>query len=207
MLCPDCKTAAPGGQLCPQCGHTVPERESFSGQGGRYLLVLCALALVQFSAILLIRTFGPGSGPEVPPFGPGVNWLYIAVVGAPLAVAIYYWYVLREEEITVTDQAIRRRSHWGDEQLLWADVRAFRRRAFPLRQTRLGRLTWFSRFFPRGRPEPHPPSRWSGAVYELVGPSDGDSPAQVMRLEPGTIEDLAWLLELIQEHIGPPQDT
>jgi len=28
-----------------------------------------------------------------------------------------------------------------------------------------------------------------------------------MRLEPGTIEDLAWLLELIQEHIGPPQDT
>ncbi len=206
MLCPDCRTAAPGGSTCPRCGHTVPERETFSGEGGRYLLVLTGVAVALLALTLLVRAVGLGGESAVRLFGPGWGSLFTALVGIPLLMGIYFWYVLREEEITVTDEAIERRSRWGDEQLPWEDVRSYRHRAFPIRQTRLGRITWLSRFFPRGQPEPLAPSRWSGSVYELVGPADGPAPARVLRLEPGTISDMAWLLELIQERVGAPQE-
>ncbi len=208
MLCPDCKTATPGGSLCPGCGHTVPERETFAGQGGRYLAVLAGVSATLLAVSLLARALGAGGPVLARLYARGWQWLYATFVATPIIVGLYYWFVLREEEIAVTDEAISRRSHWGDEHLRWADVHAYRRLSLPLRQTRLGRLTWFSRFFPRGRPDSAHGrlSGWPGATYELAGPPDAQGHSLIMRLEPGTIDDMAWLLELVQEHLGPPQE-
>lgn len=206
MLCPDCKTAAPGGRPCPGCGQTVPERETFAGQGGRYLLVLCGLSLVLAALALLGREIGFGGMSVQRLFTTRWIWIYVALVSTPLLVGLYFWFALREEEIVVTDQGISRRSRWGDEHLAWANVRGFRHQSLPLRQTRLGRVTWFSRFFPKGGRDPEQILYWPGSTYILEGPPDGDGQPIVMRLEPGTIDDMAWLLALVEERVGPPQE-
>ena len=195
MLCPDCRCAAPGGDPCPQCGEQVPERESFSGQGGRYLLALCCISIVLFLVLALLTGFG-GLPRRLP--SPGWVWLCIAISATPLAVGLHYWFMLREDEVMVTDEYIQRQSRWGDECLHWSDVRQFRRRSIRLRQTRLGRIAGLSRFF-GGRP-------WPPTSYELIGPLDASGTATCMRLEPGTIDDMPWLLSLIEERVGPPQE-
>jgi len=171
------------------------------------LLVLAGFSAVLLTVSLLGRAFAIGGAPMVRLYARGWIWLYVTFVATPLLVGIYYWFVLREEEIVVTDEAISRRSHWGNEHLRWADMRTFRRRSLPLRQTRLGRLTWFSRLFPRGRLDPDRVPSWPGSSYELVGPPDAQGQSPVLRLEPGTIDDMAWLLEIVQERLGPPQAT
>lgn len=206
MLCPDCKTAAPGGAPCPSCGQTVPERETFAGQGGRYLLVLFGLSLVLLTLSLLGREIGFGGLALDRLFATRWIWIYVALVATPLVVGLYYWFALREEEVVVTDEGISRHSRWGDEHLAWAAVTGFRHRSLPLRQTRLGRVTWFSRFFPAARRDPERIVNWHGSTYELLGPPGEDGEPAVMRLEPGTIDDLAWLLALVEERIGPPQE-
>jgi len=40
--------------------------------------------------------------------------------------------------------------------------------------------------------------------YELVSRPDARGVSSVMALEPGTIDDLPWLLQLIEERLGPP---
>jgi len=130
-------------------------------------------------------------------------WLYMVIFAAPTVVGLYYWILLREEEITITDEFIARHSHWGDECLLWADIVAFRRRILPFKETRLGRITGLSRFLTRRKLFAKLPP----IAYELVGTPDASGMPRIMSLEPGTVDDLPWLLELIEERIGPPQDV
>lgn len=202
MLCPDCRRSAPGGQLCPQCGRQVPDQEGFSGEGGHYLVALSILSLFILSAFLLVAALGHGVRATLSGlYSKGWIWLYLALLLIPIGVGLYYWFMLREEEITVTDQQIARRSRWGNESMAWEDVRAFRCERVLWRQTRLGRVSWVSRFFKSHRRLRPPP-----LAYELEGTPTSDSEPPRMRLEPGTINDLPWLLELISEHVGPPSE-
>jgi len=203
MLCPDCKCPAPGGSLCPSCGRQVPERESFGGQGRHYLGVLFLFSLVLVLFFILITSVGHGLGATLSKLArTGWFWLFLALFLLPNLVGLYYWSMLREEEITVTDEYIARRSHWGDEFLLWADVQAFRRKPVLFRQTRLGRIAWLSRVLTKGKliADLLPVS------YELVSRPDANGVSSVMCLEPGTIDDLPWLLQLIEERLGPPSE-
>jgi len=203
MLCPDCNHSAPGGSTCPACGNPIPERETFAGQGGRYLLVLFGFSCLLLLLFVLADHLGFLTASFRRLYTSGWVWLYILVIAMPTLVGLYYWALLREEEVTVTDEYIDRRSHWGNQRLAWADVRRFAHHTLPLRQTRLGRVTWFSRFFPKDRGAA-PSVRWPGSSYELIGPPDEAGNPSVMRLEPGTIDDMSWLLRLIEEHVGPP---
>lgn len=201
MLCPDCKCPAPGGSPCPRCGRQVPERESFGGQGRHYLGVLFFLSLVLVLLFIFITSLGRGLGPTLGKLTKtGWIWLFLGLFLVPNLIGLYYWSMLREEEITVTDKYIARRSHWGDEFLLWTDVQTFRRRPILFRQTRLGRIAWLSRVLTKGKliADLLPIS------YELVSKPNADGVSSVMCLEPGTIDDLPWLLQLIEERLGPP---
>ncbi len=42
--------------------------------------------------------------------------------------------------------------------------------------------------------------------YDLEGPPEKGDEA-LLRLEPGTIDDLPWLIALIEEHLGPPEEV
>lgn len=201
MLCPECRTPANGGAICPQCGQPVPEQESFAGQGRHYLGVLVAISLLLFLAFLWI------SGGNDNPLNTlarwaqaGRLWFYLAIFALPSAIGLYYWYMLREEEITVTDDFIARRSHWGNQQVAWADVREFHRKPVPFRRTQLGRITGLSQVLTRR----HVFLRLPPTSYELVSGPDENGQARTFVIEPGTVDDLPWLMELISERIGPP---
>jgi hypothetical protein len=200
MLCPDCELSAPGGSPCPRCGQPVPERESFEGQGDRYLRILTGVALSFLILLILIARPDLSLGERlIFLWRSGRLWIYLVICVAPLGTGLYYWALLREEEITVTDAFIARRSHWGDECLHWADVRAFRRQSIPLHATQLGRIAFLGRLFRDNE------RLWDRMpfVYELVGASDQPGFERSMRLEPGTIDAMPWLLQLIEEHVGP----
>ena len=203
MLCPDCKRPAPGGTTCPGCGQPIPGRESFGGQGGHYLLVLSAISLIVLAGTLVALSREGGMVRALHSLlQSGWIWLYVVVGLAPTGIGLYYWILLREEEIAVTDAAIERRSHWGDERLAWADLRAFRRVHMLPRQTRVGWVATLSRVLANRRVL----AKFPPVGYELVGPEgDGGQPV-VMRLEPGTIEDMSWLLQIIEERVGPPTE-
>lgn len=203
MLCPECRQPAPGGTPCPKCKRLVPERERFGGQGGHYLRLLIALSLLFFVVFSVITGIGRGFRTTVHNlYTSGWIWLYLAIFLIPIGVGIYYWFMLREEEITITDTHIIRRSRWGNESLAWADVRLFRRERVPFRRTRLGRVAGLSRFLVDGQLFVNLiPFR-----YDLVGPPDANGTPYGITLEPGTIEDMPWLLELVEERIGPPID-
>lgn len=203
MLCPDCQCAAPGGSDCPQCGRPVPEKEIFGGQGSHYLYVFAAISLILFISFSL--AIGKKIGFEAAwAIFPRTNWFwfYLIVSLLPIPVGIYYWLLLRDEEITITDEAITRRSHWGDERLTWDAVEAYYRQPILLKQTRLGRIAWFSRLFTQHKIFAKlPPIR-----YELISKPGPDGSRRSMSLEPGTIDEMAWLLQLIEERVGPPRE-
>ena len=196
MLCPDCHRSAPGGTPCPGCGRVVPDRESMSGQGSRYFVVLVAISLALLVLFLLATTHG-GPGPATvlrrsPPAEGS---------GSPGHLSShrhrrYYWLMLREEEVIVTDDGIARHC-MGDETLRWDEVRAFNRQPILF-----GRRDWgasgLSRLYAGARAGPAP------VCYELVGPPDASGAPRVLLFEPGTIEEMPWLLQLIEEHVGPP---
>lgn len=203
MLCPECRRAAAGGSLCPQCGQAVPESESFEGQGDRYLLVLSAISVALFLGFALISSQGDNLLARLGYlWQAGRLWLPLVLCLAPAGAGVYYWALLREEEITLTDEFIARRSHWGNETLAWEDVTAFRREPVLFSQTRLGAVTRLGRLFRRNK------LLWDRTPiqYELVGPEDEQGEPTIMRLEPGTIDDMPWLLQLIEERIGPAQE-
>jgi len=201
MLCPECKCAAVGGTLCPQCGHPVPERESFGGQGSHYLRLLIATTLVLFLVFVLVADSGPGFRASVQRlYRSGWIWPFLLMFLIPIGVGIYYWFMLREDEVVVTDEDIVRTSHWGDERLAWPDVRQFRRQPMLFRQTRLGRIAVLSRYFAQRHLFLDLPAE----SYELLGPRDANDNPTTMLLEPGTIADMPWLVQLIEERLGPP---
>jgi len=204
MLCPSCRRAAPGGVTCPQCGATIPERETFSGQGDHYWRVLLLFSLIFTIGFLFFANYEHSLDIATYRFwGVGWMWPYIIFLLVPNGIGAYYWFMLREEEITVTDEYIARRSHWGDERLAWSDVQGYYRQPMLFRQTRLGRVAGLSRFFTQHRIMARIPT----LGYDLIGPPTADGEAYRMQLEPGTIEDMPWLLALIEERLGPPLDT
>jgi len=203
MLCPECKRPCAGGSFCPTCHNQVPEQEKFRGQGGHYLRVLAGFAF--FVLVVVVLATGGFRGFRVTLSGlysTGGLWLLLPVFLLPLVVGLYYWYILRKEEVVVTDEYIARRSHWGDEQVYWRDVTGFYRQPILFRQTRLGAVAWLSRLFRRSQVFLRLPK----VSYEIVAQRP-DAPAYRMRLEPGTIEDMPWLLRLVSERIGPPHDA
>lgn len=203
MLCPECKHPCPGGTFCPNCHNQVPEQENFRGQGGHYLRVLSGFSLIVL-LILVIATGGVLGFRETLRnlYHSGGLWLLLPVFLVPTLVGIYYWFILREEEVIVTDEYIARHSRWGDEKVAWRDVAAFRKHPVLFRQTRLGAIAWLSRLFRKSQVFLKLPK----VSYEIVTAAKNNGEPYSMRLEPGTIEDMAWLLQLISERIGPPQD-
>lgn len=171
MLCPDCRIPVAGGSVCPQCGEVAPARETFSGQGGHYLRLLLLMGITTSSLFFLLFSLHSGfSGALHSLVSARWSWLYLAFLGIPLIIALYTWRRLREEEITVTDEYIARRSHWGNEHLLWKEITAFEQVPTFLRHTRLGRMVWLSRVFSREKLLWHLPP----IAYELVGTADAN---------------------------------
>jgi len=203
MLCPECKRPCPGGTFCPNCQNQVPEQENFRGQGGHYLRVLSAFSLFSLLGVV-VATGGVLGFHEALRhlFRTGGLWLLLPVFLVPIIVGIYYWFILREEEVTITDEYILRRSRWGNERVAWRDVVAFYKHPVLFRQTRLGRVAWLSRLFRKSQVFLKLPK----VSYEIVAAKD-TAESYSLRLEPGTIEDMTWLLQLISERIGPPKDA
>jgi len=204
MLCPQCHKQAPGGSICDSCGHPVPERESFGGQGAHYLLVFAALSLLLFVMLVVIASQGIGIVGALRRITED-TWLviYAMIILAPLALGFYYWALLREEEVSVTDDSIVRHSYWGDQTLYWKDVVAFERHPILFSETQLGRIAGLSRVL-RGRKII---AKLPTVCYELRTLSQGVEAAQPLCLEPGAIDDLPWLIDIITERIGPPIDV
>ncbi len=176
-----------------------------SGQGSSYFVTLVAVSAGLLVLFVLATTLGgPGPAPTLRRLAAtGWIWLYLAIFFIPIAIGVYYWLMLREEEVIVTDDGIGRHSRWGNEWLRWDEVRAYHRQPVLFRQTRLGRISGLSRFFVRGaRLLDLPP-----VCYELVGAEDRNGIPRVLRFEPGTIEEMPWLLQIIEEHVGPPVDV
>jgi len=201
MLCPQCEQPAPGGSLCPVCGAQVPDRETFEGQGTHYFLVLAAITLLLVAGSLIWVHYTVGVGPWLRSMlhEPWVD-LYGLSILFPFGLGVYYWWILREEEVSISDEAISRSSHWGDERMAWEDVVAYRQRQILLRQTRLGRMAWVSRVMRNHKLV----ADIATLRYELVGPARDGAQAPVFALEPGTLDDMPWLLRLIEERVGPP---
>jgi hypothetical protein len=132
----------------------------------------------------------------------GGLWLLLPAFLVPILVGVYYWFLLREEEVTVTDDYILRRSRWGNERIAWQDVTVFHKHPVLFRNTRLGRVAWLSRLFRKSQVFLKLPK----VSYEIMATASEGAPYS-LRLEPGTIEDMGWLLQLICERIGPPQDA
>jgi hypothetical protein len=203
MLCPDCKLHVTGGNSCPRCGKPVPERETFGGQGVHYFRVLVLLSLGVLTLFVILAGLGTGFSNILQRFFLSRwTWLYILLFLIPIGIGGYTWSTLRNEEITVTDTFISKYSRWGNEQFAWAQVKAFHRIPILRRRSWLRQMASVRRFFSRER------LQWHLALqaYELVGYEDDQGEARVIRLEPGTIDDLPWLLQLIQEHLGPPTE-
>ncbi len=182
----------------PAVGQPCPNR-GFGGQaailGGAHGRLTAALV------IFLWLSSGGAAGVHIGPRAQtGRLWFYLALFVLPIAVGVYYWFMLREEEITVTDEYIARRSNWGNERLEWAHVREFHRRPVPFRRTRLGRNTGLSQVLTKRRIF----LRLTPATYELVGTPDDQGEVRVFVLEPGTVDDISWLVQLIYERLGPP---
>lgn len=202
MLCPQCETPAPGGTACPFCGNTVPERETFSGQGGHYLWVLAVLSLTLFILLLVLSAFRVGLAQAWPHLvGSSWFWVYAVLCLAPLTIGIYYWFLLRDEETIVTDAYIERRSHWGSERVNWEQANGFYRQILPFRQTRLGRISGLSRVLVDSRLI----ARFPPYAYRITTLQDSIDNQSALTIEPGTVDDLAWLVKLIGERLGPPQ--
>ncbi len=127
-------------------------------------------------------------------------WLYMLLFFLPTGIGVYYWFMLRDEQIVVNDEFIERRSLWGDERVYWHRVRAYRMQVLPFRETRLGRIAGLSRWLTNSRIF----NRIPPYAYDLVT-VDKEGDEQTLRLEPGTVNDLAWLLELIAAHVGEPE--
>jgi len=203
MLCPECKIHAQGGSVCPACGKAVPERETFGGQGQHYLVVLLLLALGIFAVFILISGLSSGfQAVFVRVFSSRWNWLYILLFIFPVVIGLYTWNALRTEEVTVTDDYIAKHSRWGNQRFAWAQVKSFRRVQLLPRRSRLRKLASIKRLLSREKLVWHLPV----LAYELVGYETDEGESPVLRLEPGTIDDLPWLLKLIEEHLGPPVD-
>ena len=202
MLCPTCRIAGPGGSHCPQCKQPIPAQESFEGQGGHYLRVLVVLSATLFVAATLIASLRSG---RWLPLDDLIQrqwfWFYLLLFFLPTGIGVYYWAMLRDEEIIVTDQYIERHSRWGDERLDWAAVCAFHKQILPFRETRLGRITSLSRWLSDNRIL----SRRPAYLYELIG-CNGEGGEIAFRVEPGSVDDMPWLLAIIEEKAGPPEE-
>jgi hypothetical protein len=203
MLCPECKVPVAGGKNCPRCGKPVPERETFGGQGVHYLRVLILLSVGIFALFLLLAGLRSGF-PNVLQrfFASRWTWLYILLFLIPIGIGAYTWSTLRNEEVTVTDTYISKYSRWGNEQFLWAQVKAFHRIPILRKHSWLRQLPSVRRLLSRESLVWHLPPQ----AYELIGYEDAQGETRIIRLEPGTIDDLPWLLQLIQEHLGPPTE-
>jgi hypothetical protein len=200
MLCPTCEIPAKGGSACPRCGGPIPELESFEGQGGHYLRVLLFISVMLFVGaitIASIRSHRPMSWDMFS--GSRWFWLYAIVFALPAVIGIHFWYILRGEQVNVTDEYIERSSRWGDERVYWADVVDHRRQMLPLRQTRLGRVARLSNWLTGRRLI----RRLPAYAYDLIAVRD-DGETQLFRLEPGTTSDMDWLLKLISALAGEP---
>jgi len=199
MLCAECGQPAIGGTQCTRCDSPVPERESFGGQGGHYLRVLLATSIVLYAAFLVYGSRGSTLAAGLQMMLES-GWLPVlgAIALLPAAIGFYYWAILRNEEIIVTDDYIERRSYWGDQRLEWRQVTELRRETIAFSQTRLGSISRLSRYFADRKIV----SRFPPIYLELVATQDGSDEESVMRLEPGTIDDMAWLLLLIEERVG-----
>jgi len=204
MLCPQCETPAPGGAVCPSCGTQVPERETFGGQGAHYLWVLVALSVLLFALLYLMAALQVGLSRAWPLLtGSRWMWIYALLCLAPLGIGLYYWFLLRNEETIVTDVYIERRSHWGTQRLQWRQATGFNRQLLPFRQTRLGRISGLSRVLSDSKLIAKLPPHG----YEITAASDQNGEPYALVIEPGTVDDLAWLLTLIASKLGPPNLT
>jgi len=188
VLCPSCKKSVPGGQSCPTCHRAIPERETFSGQGGHYLAIMILIAAGMTIFFVILDRWSSLQ------WAHSVEWHWIAplLVIQPIAIGLYYWTILRNEEITITDDYIYRRSHWGNEKIRWHDLIDVKELSVLPRDTAIGRVSWFSRFFSRkARTSYSPYTR-----YELVAKEPS---GRITRLciETSTIDDVDWLLELV----------
>ena len=106
--------------------------------------------------------------------------------------------------LEVTDEGIIRHSHWGNQDLHWKDVVAFERHPILFSETQVGRIAGLSHVLHDRKIIAKLPT----FCYELrTAPGASSQGDGVMRLEPGTIDDLAWLIEIISERIGPPLDV
>ncbi len=202
MLCPTCRVAAPGESLCPQCKQPIPQEESFEGQGGHYLRVLLVLSATLFVVAILVASLR--SGRLIAPDDLVQRqwfWFYLLLFFLPTGIGVYYWLMLRDEEIVVTDQSIERHSRWGNERLDWTDVCAFNKQILPFRETRLGRITGLSRWLADNRLL----SRRPPYLYELV-PCNEQGEVAPFRIEPGSVDDMPWLLTIIEEKVGLPEE-
>ena len=200
MLCPTCKISAPGGSICPRCQGPIPEQEIFEGQGGHYLRVFVLLALILFVAattIASVRSEQPFRLDLL--FGSQWFWLYAMIFFLPVALGVHFWYMLRGEQIRVTDTYIERLSRWGNEKVLWEQVVEYRKQVLPFRDTRLGHAAGLSRWLTGGKLVTHIPPY----AYDLIAVDERGN-RQVFRLEPGSVANVLWLLELIREHVGEP---
>lgn len=203
MLCPECEIHVSGGERCPRCAKPVPERETFGGQGKHYLLVLVLFSIGIFLIFFIISILGSGFKEALDRiFSSRWSWLFALLFFLPVGIGIYTWSTLRTEEITVTDEFISKHSRWGDQRFRWSQITSFRRIPFFPRRRWIQRNISIRRLFSRERLVWHLPA----LAYELEGIQEGDSEPSILYLEPGTIDDLPWLLKLIEEHIGPPQD-
>lgn len=202
MLCPECRVHVAGGEKCPQCSKLVPARETFGGQGVHYFRVLMILAVVVFAIFIILSGLGSGFSTVLQRLITSRwNWLYAILFLIPIGIGIYTWNALRSEEVTVTDMHISKESRWGNQSFAWEQIKTFRRIPM-LRKSWLKRLVSLRRAFSLERLVWHLPAQ----AYELAGYEDVNGNMAVIRLEPGTIDDLPWLLELIKEHLGPPLD-
>jgi hypothetical protein len=182
----------------------VPGRESFGGQGKHYLVVLFIFSLALLGVYIAFASRGIGIPAAWYRFTHSRwLWFYSVIFSIPTIVGVYYWLLLREEEIVVTDRYIMRKSHWGIERMNWNDVREFRVSPIPFRKTRLGRITGLSRLLTRRKLFLSLPPR----RYELVSVVNKRGNYSTIYLEPGTVDDMPWLVELIYERIGPPKEV
>jgi len=201
MLCPDCQIPCAGGALCPSCHHLVPEQESFRSEGSHYLRLLTGFSLFLLFLFVLSASLGAGLQTTLRQlYRSGWLWFYLIIFVIPISIGIYYWIMLHEEEILISDACIARRSRWGYQELAWDEITEFREIPILFQQTRLGRVAGLSRFLSEGALFENLPK----VRYELVGPLDAQGNAETIQLDPGTVDDLPWLVRLIEERIGPP---
>jgi hypothetical protein len=203
MLCPDCQLPVPGGAPCPQCHHLVPEQESFRSQGGHYLRIMAGFSLLLLVLFVFSAIAGAGLQTTIDRLVHSWQlWFYLIIFLIPIAIGIYYWSMLRGEEIIITDEFIARRSQWGCQQLAWDSITAYEQIPVLFTQTRLGRIAGLSAYLADGALVRNLPK----VRYELQGLPDAAGNPEMIALDPGTVDDLPWLLQLIQERIGEPDE-